>query len=210
MRGKFITLEGGEGCGKTTQIALLADALRAEGIEVRTTREPGGTQLGERIRGILKEVSAEPLCDRSELLLFLAARAQLVHDVIAPALARGVWVLSDRFCDSTYAYQGYGRGLPLEAIRQADGFARAGLLPDKTFLLCADPAACRRRMQERESRTQTAADRIEQAGDVFHARLRAGFSALAAADPGRIQPIDANGTVEEVQERIWKALKPLI
>ena len=210
MRGKFITFEGGEGCGKTTQIALLADALRAEGIEVRTTREPGGTQLGERIRGILKEVSAEPLCDRSELLLFLAARAQLVHDVIAPALARGVWVVSDRFCDSTYAYQGYGRGLPLEAIRQADGFARAGLLPDKTFLLCADPAACRHRMLERESRTQTTADRIEQAGNAFHARLREGFAALAAADPGRIQPIDANGTVEEVQERIWKALKPLI
>lgn len=210
MRGRFITFEGGEGCGKSTQIALLATTLRAQGIEVMTTREPGGTQLGERIRGILKEVSTEPLCDRSELLLFLAARAQLVQDVIRPALDRGTWVLSDRFCDSTYAYQGYGRGLPLEAIRQADAFARQDLLPDLTLLFDAEPEVCKARLRARETSTNTSADRIELAGDTFHTRLRNGFKELALAEPERIHLIDANGTIEAVKERIWKSLKPLL
>lgn len=210
MRGRFITFEGGEGCGKSTQIALLADMLRDRGLEVLTTREPGGTQLGERIRGILKEVATEPLCDRSELLLFLAARAQLVQNVIRPALDRGTWVLSDRFCDSTYAYQGYGRGLPLDSIRQADAFARQDLLPDLTLLFEAEPEVCRKRLRARESSTNTTADRIELAGDSFHTRLRNGFKELALAEPGRIHIIDANGTIEEVKERIWKSLKPLL
>lgn len=210
MRGKFITLEGGEGCGKSTQVARIAARLRAQGIEVLTTREPGGTQVGERIRAILKEVSSEPLCDRTELLLFLAARAQLIHDVVVPALERGTWVLSDRFCDSTYAYQGYGRGLPLEPLRLADSFARQDVLPDVTFLLEAKSEVCRARMHDREVATHTAADRIEQAGDTFHARLQEGFKHLAAEDPARIHIIDANGTVEQVEELIWKSLKPLL
>ncbi len=210
MRGKFITLEGGEGCGKSTQIVRLANRLRAQGVEVLMTREPGGTQLGERIRAILKEVTAEPLCDRSELLLFLAARAQLIHDVILPALERGTWVLSDRFCDSTYAYQGYGRGLPLEPLRLADAFARQDVLPDVTLLLEAPPEVCRARMRDREMATHTTADRIEQAGDSFHARLQEGFKKLAAEEPNRIHIVDADGTVEEVEERIWSSLKPLL
>ena len=114
-RGKFITFEGGEGCGKSTQVKRLEAFLRGEGYEVLLTREPGGTRLAELVRSLLKDEHEDPPCDRSELLLFLAARAQLVRNVIRPALERGVWVVSDRFSDSTFAYQGYGRGLPLVA-----------------------------------------------------------------------------------------------
>ena len=134
-RGKFITLEGGEGCGKSTQARRLKAALEADGREVLLVREPGGTGLGETIRPILKDSSGDPPCDRSELLLFLAARAQLVRNVLKPALEAGVWVVSDRFGDSTYAYQGCGRGLPLDFVEAADSFARDGLKPDLTILL---------------------------------------------------------------------------
>lgn len=209
MRGKFITFEGGEGCGKSTQIARLAAWLRGKGVEVVLTREPGGTRLAELIRGLLKDELLDPPTARSELLLFLAARAQLVEKTVAPALAAGKWVLSDRFSDSTFAYQGYGRGLPLETLRLINAFACDGLTPDLTLLLDVDPATAAARMRRREAETETPADRIERAGDDFHARLRAGFLELAAAEPARIKVVDANGTPDEVWSAVEAAMPPI-
>ncbi len=210
MRGRFITFEGGEGCGKSTQAARAVAELAALGIDVVGVREPGGTRLAELVRGLLKDESADPPCDRAELLLFLAARAQLVEKVIRPALSAGKWVVSDRFSDSTFAYQGYGRGMDLGVIRTANDFACGGLVPDMTLLLVADPAVAADRMRAREAATSTAADRIECAGDAFHARLREGFDAMAAAEPRRIVRIDANGSPDEVWGEVWKYLKRLI
>ena len=206
-RGKFITFEGGEGCGKSTQIKRLKEALEKDGIEVVLTREPGGTWLSEEIRHLIKDQTTDAPCDRSELLLFLAARAQLVKNVIRPALDAGKWVLSDRFSDSTLAYQGYGRGLPLDDLRQMNDFACEGLKPDLTLLMDVSPDVSRTRMREREVATATEADRIEKAGDEFHARLRAGFAVLAKAEPDRIVTIDADGTPDEVWELVWKSMR---
>jgi dTMP kinase len=197
-RGRFITFEGGEGCGKSTQVVRLAAALEARGLKVLLTREPGGTRLSELIRTLLKDEAEDPPVDRAELLLFLAARAQLVRNVIAPALEAGTWVISDRFSDSTVAYQGYGRGLPVDFVRQANDFACEGLRPDLTFLLDLDPATAERRMRGREAATNTSADRIERAGSGFHARLRKGFLELAAADAPRFSVVDASKSPDEV------------
>ena len=210
VRGKFITFEGGEGCGKSTQVKRLKEALERIGVEVVLTREPGGTVLSEEIRRLIKDQDDDPPCDRSELLLFLAARAQLVRNVIRPALAAGKWVVSDRFSDSTKAYQGYGRGLPLDVIETVNAFVCEGLRPDLTILLDVTPETSRARMRRREGATNTAADRIERAGDEFHARLRRGFAEMAAAEPERIKVVDANGGVEDVWEAVWKLTKPLV
>ena len=209
-RGKFITFEGGEGCGKSTQVLRLKAALEREGHKVLLTREPGGTPLAEKVRAILKDEADDPPCDRAELLLFLASRAQLVRNVIRPALAAGTWVVSDRFSDSTLAYQGYGRGLPLEVVRAANEFACEGLKPDLTLLLDVDPETSRTRMRGREAATNTSADRIELAGDDFHARIRKGFLEMAAADPDRIVTVDASGTEDEVWESVWKSLTHIL
>ena len=206
-RGKFITFEGGEGCGKSTQVKRLKEALEREGVKVLLTREPGGTWLSEEIRRLIKDQATDAPCDRSELLLFLAARAQLVRNVIRPALEAGTWVVSDRFSDSTLAYQGYGRGLPLDILKDMNDFACEGLKPDLTLLLEVSPETARARLRRREAATNTAADRIELAGDEFHARLRKGFEELEKAEPWRILPIDANGTVDEVWEAVWMSMK---
>ena len=209
-RGKFITFEGGEGCGKSTQVKRLKEALEKEGVEVLLTREPRGTWLSEEIRRLIKDQVTDAPCDRSELLLFLAARAQLVRNVIRPALEAGKWVVSDRFSDSTIAYQGYGRGLPLDILKDMNDFACEGLKPDLTLLLEVSPETARTRLRRREAATNTAADRIERAGDEFHARLRRGFAEMAAAEPERIKVVDANGGVDEVWEAVWKLTKPLV
>ena len=209
-KGKFITFEGGEGCGKSTQVRRLKAALEQKGVQVLLTREPGGTRLAELIRSLLKDEAEDPPCDRAELLLFLAARAQLVKNVIRPALEAGTWVISDRFSDSTLAYQGYGRGLSLDVISAANDFACEGLKPDRTILLDVDPVTSRARMRGREASTNTKADRIERAGDDFHARLRKGFLELAAAEPSRIVTIDASGTEDDVWERVWKSLTHML
>ena len=206
-RGKFITFEGGEGCGKSTQVLRLREALEREGVEVVLTREPGGTWLSEEIRHLIKDQTTDAPCDRSELLLFLAARAQLVKNVIRPALEQGKWVVSDRFSDSTIAYQGYGRGLPLDILKDMNDFACEGLKPDLTILLDVTPETSRARLRRREAATSTEADRIELAGDEFHRRLHRGFVEQAKAYPGRIVTIDANGTVDEVWEDVWKSLR---
>jgi len=206
-RGKFITFEGGEGCGKSTQVKRLREALEKDGIEVVLTREPGGTWLSEEIRRLIKDQEMDAPCDRSELLLFLAARAQLVRNVIRPALEAGKWVISDRFSDSTLAYQGYGRGLPLDILTAANDFACEGLTPDLTFLMDVSPETAEARRHGRESATHTEADRIERAGDDFHARLRRGFAELAKQHPERIVTIDANGSPDEVWEGIWTSMR---
>ena len=206
-RGKFITFEGGEGCGKSTQVKRLKEALEKEGVEVLLTREPGGTWLSEEIRRLIKDQTTDAPGDRSELLLFLAARAQLVKNVIRPALEAGKWVVSDRFSDSTIAYQGYGRGLPLDILKDMNDFACEGLRPDLTLLLDVTPETSHARMHQREAATNTTADRIELAGDEFHRRLRRGFAELAKTYPERIVTIDANGTVDEVWEEVWKSMR---
>ena len=206
-RGRFITFEGGEGCGKSTQVKRLKEALEREGIEVILTRDPGGTWLSEEIRHLIKDQTTDAPCDRSELLLFLAARAQLVKNVIRPALETGKWVVSDRFSDSTLAYQGYGRGLPIGELRQMNDFACEGLKPDLTLLLDVTPETAEARMRGREAATATTADRIERAGEDFHTRLRNGFAELAKSEPDRIVTIDANGSPDEVWEGVWKSMR---
>ena len=208
--GRFITFEGGEGCGKSTQIRILAERLRAAGKDVLLTREPGGTELAEKIRALVREESADPPNIRAETLLFLASRAQVVENVIRPALAAGKWVLCDRFADSTFAYQGYGRGLDLDEIKRINSFATGGLVPDRTVLLDVSPEVSAKRMRAREAATNTEADRMEKAGDGFHSRLAKGFLELAAAEPERFVVIPADGSVEEVEEAIWNSIRPML
>ena len=208
--GRFITFEGGEGCGKSTQICLLADRLRSAGKEVLLTREPGGTALAEKIRTLVREESDDPPNSRAETLLFLASRAQVVEGVIRPALESGTWVLCDRFADSTFAYQGYGRGLDLDELRRINSFATGGLAPDRTILLNVSPEVSATRMRAREAATNTGADRMEKAGDDFHFRLRQGFLELAAAEPERFSVIQADGGVEEVGETVWNSIQPML
>ncbi len=210
VAGRFITFEGGEGCGKSTQIRLLADRLRAVGRDVLLTREPGGTALAEKIRSLVREESDDPPGFRAETLLFLAARAQVVENVIRPALTAGKWVLCDRFADSTFAYQGYGRGLDLDELKRINSFAADGLVPDKTILLNVSPEVSAMRMRAREAATNTVADRMEKAGDGFHDRLRRGFMELAAAEPERFRIISADGGVEEVGEAVWNSIQPML
>ena len=206
MRGKFITFEGPEGSGKSTHIRLLAQRLRAEGRTVLVTREPGGTPLAEKIRGLVREELDDPPVTRSEVLLFLAARAQVVSQVIRPALARGEWVLCDRFADSTFAYQGYGRGIDVGLLRNFNDFATEGLVPDLTILLDVPLEVSRTRLAARQAATATAADRIEQAGTMFHRRLREGFLELAQAEPKRFAVIDSSGGVEQVATAVAAAV----
>lgn len=206
MRGTFITFEGPEGGGKSTHVQELAEQLRAEGRTVLVTREPGGTRLAELIRGLVREEVDDPPVTRSEVLLFLAARAQVVSQVIRPALQRGEWVICDRFADSTFAYQGYGRGVDVARLKDLNDFATEGLKPDLTILLDVPPETSRARLAARQAATATAADRIEQAGALFHRRLRDGFLELAKAEPSRFVVIDSSGPREEVSAQILKAV----
>ena len=206
MRGKFITFEGPEGGGKSTHVKDLAERLRAEGRTVLMTREPGGTRLAELIRGLVREELEDPPVTRAEVLLFLASRAQVVANVIKPALARGEWVLCDRFSDSTFAYQGYGRGIDVQLLRELNEFATEGLVPDLTILLDVPLEVSRARLAERQRITAAAADRIEAAGEAFHKRLREGFLALAKAEPDRFAVIDSSGDRAEVDRQIIEAV----
>lgn len=206
-RGRFITLEGPEGAGKSTHLKRLAEQLKAHGIPVVTTREPGGTKLGEAVRGLLQfDTAGESPVPTAELLLFLASRAQLVDHVILPALERGEWVLSDRFCDSTFAYQGYGRGMNVEELRAINHFATRGLMPDLTLFLDIPQTESRDRVAGRNEK----ADRFEQERDAFHLRLAEGFRALAEQEPHRIRRIDSTPPQEVTAAAVWEAVRPLL
>jgi dTMP kinase len=192
-RGKLITLEGGEGAGKSTLLAGLQQHLRAQGVDLVQTREPGGTPLGEAVRAIVLDPTHRGMCAESELLLMFASRAQLVRECIEPALAAGQWVLCDRFTDASYAYQGGGRGVPNERIALLEQWATHGLTPDLTLLLDLPVATGRARAAGRGE-----ADRIEVEGDTFFERVRAAYRARAAAEPARFRVIDATLTPSEV------------
>lgn len=187
---RLLTIEGGEGAGKSTVVRVLRDALLAEGAEVVTTREPGGTPLAERIRGLLLEAGDEPVHPHTELLLMFAARAQHVQQRVQPALARGAWVISDRFTDSSYAYQGAARGIETAFIAELERRV-VGIEPGLTLLLDLDVTYARERTRGRDLLGGVSPDRIERERDEFFQRVRAGFLARAAQHPERIRVIDA-------------------
>jgi dTMP kinase len=204
-RGLFVTLEGGEGAGKSEQLRALSQRLEAAGRAVTCVREPGGTPLGDRIREVVLDISADraALSPATEALLFVAARSELVRTVIAPALDRGDTVICDRYGDSTLAYQGYGRGLEVEDLERLNGFATGGLAPGLTVLLDL-PAA------DGLARSTGGPDRIQREALDFHERVRQGYLALAGREPKRWLVIDALQSANAVTGAIWQRLEPLI
>ncbi len=207
MTGKFITFEGPEGSGKSTQIKRLAEQLEALGIKVLCTREPGGTATGEAIRNILQhDATGELLAERAELLLFTASRAQLMDQVVLPSLERGEWVLCDRFIDSTMAYQGYARGMDIDTLDAINDFAIAGRKPDLTLLLDLDIEQGFQRLEERYS-AGGSADRFEREARNFHHRVRNGYHTLAEREPERFRVIDAGRAIDEVASNVWNIIK---
>ncbi len=203
MSGLLITFEGNEGSGKSTQIALLADYLRAEGLTVQLLREPGGTPIGEEIRHTLKHSPHnQAMMPETELLLMNASRAQLVREVVRPALAAGKVVLCDRFYDSTIVYQGYGRGLDLEQVRSIIEVAVGNTRPDLTLLLVVPLAVSEARRQLRRANGPGSRDRFEEADRQFFERVERGYEALVQAEPERVKVIDGTLAVEAVQAQI--------
>lgn len=201
--GLFITFEGIEGCGKSTQMALLKDYLSSGGGKVVAVREPGGTKTGERVRSILLNSGGEGLDPFTELFLYEACRAQLVARVIRPALEEGATVLCDRFIDSTIAYQGYGRGLDIDSIRRMNDLATGGLTPDVTILLdCDEAVGVNRALGRIEAACgEDREDRFEKEALAFHRRVREGFLVLCAAE-GRIRLVDASGEIPSIHKKI--------
>jgi dTMP kinase len=211
MNGRLVTFEGVEGCGKSTQAALLRQRLEAQGRDVTLTREPGGTRLGEAVRRILQnEACGEPLDAAAEALLFAACRAQLVARVIRPALEAGRIVLCDRYGDSTVVYQGVARGEPREAMERLNVLATGALAPDVTVLLDMPAADGAARVAVRNAAEGRGADRFEREALAFHERVREGYLALAARDPGRVRVVDAAGPVDAVAARVWAAVAPAL
>jgi dTMP kinase len=209
MNGLFITFEGTEGSGKTTQISLLAERLRFLGHTVRTLREPGGTPIGEEIRHTLKHSSANhAMTPEAELLLMNASRAQLVREIIRPALAAGEIVLCDRFYDSTTAYQGYGRQLDLKLVQAIITAAVGDTKPDLTLLLLVPHQVSEERRLARQATMPFMRDRMEEGDQGFFARVARGYKAIAAAEPKRIRPLEATGRVEALHAAIWKLVEP--
>lgn len=204
-RGKFITVEGIEGVGKSTNIDFLASLIEAKGLAVIRTREPGGTPMAERIRELLLEHGEEPMTDIAELLLFFAARSVHIHNAIKPALLAGQWVVCDRFTDASRAYQGNGRGLNQETINTLADWVQEDLQPDLTILLDA-PAEIGMDRAERRG----AADRLEIEKTEFYARVRDGYLALAKSEPERFAIIDASQSLEQVQAAIGENVAKLI
>lgn len=197
--GKFITLEGPEGGGKSTQARHLAARLSRAGMEVVSVREPGGTRAGELIRDILQhDKAAESIPPNTEALLFNASRAQLVHHVIRPALRRGAWVVCDRFADSTTVYQGYGRGLDIETLLRLNAFAVGEIVPDLTLVLDLPVEIGFERLQARMAGGGGGHDRIEREDLDFHRRIRNGYLELARQDPNRFRVVDASADIEAV------------
>ena len=213
MKGLFITFEGTEGSGKSTQISLLAEALRAKGHIVRTLREPGGTPIGEEIRHTLKHSAVNhAMTAETELLLMNASRAQLVRETIRPALAAGEIVLCDRFYDSTTAYQGYGRMLDMKMVEGIIAVAVGDTRPDLTllFLVPPDLSEARRLVREPTLPLSIKRDRFEEADRSFFERVEKGYRAIAASEPQRVKSIAASATVKAVAAEVWRAIEPLL
>lgn len=199
----FVTFEGSEGSGKSTQILLLADYLRDQGYDILTTREPGGTVIGEQVRSCLHDVANDQMTAAAEVLLYSASRAQLVSEVIKPALATGRVVLSDRYADSTLAYQGYGRQLNLDTLRTITDFATGGLRPDLSIFLDVNVRAG----LERRTVGGDELNRMDLQTLAFYERVRTGYLRMVAADPARWHVVDANRSVEAIQEDVRRAVE---
>jgi dTMP kinase len=208
-RGVFITFEGMDGSGKTTQMRRLGKGLRGSGHQVVETVEPGGTEIGLQIRSILLDSANRELSPATELLLYFAARAQNVDQLIQPALGEGKIVLSDRFTDSSLAYQGCGRGLGAAAVLALDRIACRGLKPDLTLLIEIDLATSLARAEAR-NRHGNRTDRMEEQEAAFYNRVRDAYGALAAAEPDRVRIIDGTRSVEAVAERIWEVVSAYV
>ena len=207
---RFITLEGPEGSGKTTQFRLLHVHLEARGIPVLATREPGGTPIGEQVRAILHDPCHTAMLPPTEVLLYLASRAQLVGQVIRPALANGMVVISDRYVESTLAYQGYGRGLDLEVLQRITEFATGGLRSDLVIYLDLPVEVGLQRKMLAYEREQAEWTRMDQQAFEFHERVRRGYLAMAEAEPGRWCVIDAQQPVDVVQAEIRRRVEGLL
>jgi dTMP kinase len=207
--GRFFNFEGPDGCGKTTQMRLVAARLRQAGHEVVETVEPGGTSIGNQIRAILLDPANQELCPTAEMLLYFAARAQNTDQIVTPALRQGKIVLSDRWTDSTMAYQGLGRGLGEELVNALDAVACRGLKPDRTILVDIDPETSLARARAR-SRDNSSADRMEEQSADFHRRVREAYLSMAAREPARFRVIDGRGAVDQVAEAVWRAVVELL
>ena len=203
---RFITFEGIEGSGKTTQIQMLSNYLEEQGIDHLLTREPGGTPIGDRIRRLVLSPDSDEMSPTCEMLLYGAARAQHIAEVIVPALAEGRTVLCDRFTDATFAYQGYGRDLPLDLIRRLHAIEPLALKPDLTLLFDIDASIAVERARVREGGTVAAQNRFEMEDLEFHERVRAGYLDLVREEPARVIVVDAAGEIPEVQQRVIKAV----
>jgi len=203
--GRFIALEGGEGVGKSTQVRALAEALEQRGIDVLVTREPGGSEGAERIRELLLTGSDDRWGARAEALLFAAARTDHVEKTIRPALARGQWVLSDRFIDSSLAYQGGAGGLGIAAVRAINAFGIGDSFPDRTLILIHPDGADRARARDAEG-----SDRIGGRSDDYHRAVDAAFRQIAADEPERVRLVDASGTPEQVTVRLIETIEDLL
>lgn len=204
MTGCFITVEGIDGCGKSTQARLLVEDLGRAGYDVLALREPGGVAISEKIRALLLDPANAEMSATCELLLYEAARAQLVHEVVAPALAAGRVVVCDRFYDSTTAYQGFAGGVPLDAVMQANELAVGACAPDLTLVFDIDPALAAERTA---SRTQ---DRMEAKGAAYQQRVAEGFRAIAAAEPARVKLIDAARDVDTIHAEVMTAVQAVL
>ncbi|TXL01737.1 dTMP kinase [Methylococcaceae bacterium HT1] len=205
MSARFITLEGGEGVGKTTNIAYIQSLLKSENIPLVLTREPGGTALAENIRQLLLDKEQEAIAEQTELLMMFAARAQHIKHVIKPALDRGDWVLCDRFTDATYAYQGGGRNMDLSTIQWLENFVQADLRPDLTLLLDAPIEFGMQRAQQRGK-----LDRFESEKMAFFDKVRQAYLSIAEQQPKRVKIVDATQSLDNVQSQIKQILSPFI
>lgn len=208
MRGLFITLEGIDGSGKSTQRDLLARELRRRGLDVAVTREPGGTAIGEGIRQLMVSDATTHIAPTTELLLYVAARAQHVAELIRPALEMGRIVISDRYTDSTVAFQGYGRGLDPMMIEELNNFATVGLRPDLTIVFDLDPEMARTRQGSRPIGGLLGA--FDEQHSEFHHRMREGYFRMAQQEPSRIRVVDASGEVEDTHSRVLALVLPLL
>lgn len=204
--GLFITFEGGDGAGKSTHLHIVAEALRDRGYRVECLREPGGTIIGEQLRNVVLDPGNYVMSDECEVLIYEAARAQLVHQVIIPALSRGSVVLCDRFADSTLAYQSYGRGLDLSFIQQANSFTCQGIIPDRTILMVTGGNAD---VGLERATAHKHADRLEMAGSDFHERVNAAYIDLAESEPERIRVVVSNDSKEHTARKVFVELADL-